>query len=164
MTYKIESINETDIEALAELFAGVGPFVAARTLSDYWLYARLFGSTCLCVRSNDGQPIAAMIAFRDQSEDRREIYVQDVAVHSDSRRRGLGEALLEDLRCRAQRWSVRRIWLTSEVANTSAMNLWTKLGYVNKQADYESDGVWLTKDLKGPSRDRAVYELGLAES
>jgi hypothetical protein len=43
------SITEGDIEALAELFAGAGEYVAVRHLSDYWLYARLFSSTSLCV-------------------------------------------------------------------------------------------------------------------
>ena len=158
MSAKPEPITEADIDVIAELFANAGPYVTARTLSDYWLYARLFSSTCLCVRS-DGRPVAAVIAFRDQTPGVDEIYIQDVAVHPDHRRQGHGEALLEELHRRACDWSIGRLWLTSEAENAGAMKLWIKVGYVNSEADYEEHGVWLTRDLKGPGRHRAVYEL-----
>ncbi|MGL5809602.1 MAG: GNAT family N-acetyltransferase [Nocardioides sp.] len=153
-----ESIREADAEDLVALFGGAGPFVSARQLSDYWLYARLFGSTCLCLRI-EGRPIAVVIALRDQSNGAHEIYVQDVAVAPEYRRRGYAVTLLDELRRRAGGWGIRRLWLTSEAANTDAVRLWTTLGYVNTKADYQQDGLWLTKDLKGPGRDRAVFDL-----
>ncbi len=160
MTGNPEPITVADIEDLAELFANAGPYVTARTLSDYWLYARLFSSTCLCIRS-DGRPVAAVIAFRDQTPGVDEIYIQDVAVHPHHRRHGLGEALLGELHQRARGWSVKRLWLTSEAENIGAMKLWRRLGYENVESDYQMDGVWLTCGLKGPGRDRAVYQLHL---
>lgn len=161
MTGKPEELIEADAHDLVELFEQAGSFVAVRSLSDYWLYARLFGSTCLCIRSDSGEPVAAIIAFRDQTPGKSEIYVQDVAVHPAHRRRGLGEALLSELHTRAVDWGIKRIWLTSEAENISAMSLWCKLGYENLPADYQTNGVWLTSDLKGPGRDRAVYEARL---
>ncbi len=158
MTSKPESITEADAEHLVELFEAAGPFVSARTLSDYWLYARLFSSTCLCVRDDAERPIAAVIAFRDQTPGVDEIYVQDVVVSSDHRRLGLGRALLEELHRRADEFGIRRLWLTSEVENAGAMKLWHSFGYVNPPADYQESGVWMTRDLKGPGRDRAVYQ------
>jgi GNAT superfamily N-acetyltransferase len=155
---KPESIVEGDAEQLLELFESGGPFVSARSLSDYWLYARLFSSTCLCVRNDAGSPVAALIAFRDQTPGVEEIYIQDVVVAADYRRQGLGGKLLEELHQRAGKWGVYRIWLTSEADNAGAMQLWHQFGYANPPAAYQEAGVWLTRDLKGPGRDRAVYE------
>ena len=157
----VEPITDADIDDLAKLFDSAGPYVTTRGLSDYWLYARLFSSTCLCIRS-DGRPVAALIAFRDQSPGVDEIYIQDVAVDANHRRLGLGEALLEELHRRGRLWGTKRIWLTSEAQNADALRLWRKLGYVNIEADYQDGDVWLTRDLKGPGRDRVVYELGLS--
>jgi hypothetical protein len=59
------------------------PYISARTLSDYWLYATLFFSTC---------PIAgAVMAFRSQDEP-ADVYVQDVMTHPQHRRRGVTPA------------------------------------------------------------------------
>lgn len=158
MSRKPGSIVEADVEALVDLFNVSGPFVSARTPSDYWLYARLFGPTCLCVRSDDGRPVAVVLAFPDQSPGIDEIYIQDVAVHPDHRRLGYGEVLLDELHRRAAAWGITRIWLTSEPGNSSAMSLWAKFGYENPTADYQEADVWITRDLKGPGRDRAVFE------
>ena len=133
----VEPITERDLEDLVRLFSNAGPYVSARTLSDYWLYARLFSSTCLCVRGADGRPAAAIIAFRDQTPGCMEIYIQDLAVDADHRRQGLGEAILDELHKRAATWKIERIWLTSEAENVGAMKLWTKLGYENPPADYQ---------------------------
>ena len=154
----VEPITERDIEHLVHLFSNAGPYVSARTLSDYWLYARLFSTTCLCVRDDAGRPVAAVIAFRDQTPGRQEIYIQDVAVDADHRRQGLGEAILDEIHRRAATWQIARIWLTSEAENVGAMKLWTKLDYENPPADYQADGIWLTSNLKGPNRDRAIFE------
>jgi ribosomal protein S18 acetylase RimI-like enzyme len=158
MTSTPEPITEADVDDLVKLFDSAGPYVTARGRSDYWLYARLFNNTCLCIRDN-GRPVAAIIAFRDQTEGVHEIYIQDVAVDTNHRQQGLAQALLEELHHRARTWGIKRIWLTSEAENTNAMRLWQRLGYRNPDADYQVDGVWMTKNLKGPRRDRAVYEL-----
>lgn len=161
MTNKPESIEEGDAEQLRDLFSSGGRFVSARGLSDYWLYARLFGSTCLCVRDDAGKPVAVVIAFRDQTPGVNEIYIQDVVVRSDHRRQGLGGMVLEELHRRAADWGINRIWLTSEAENAAAMQLWHQFGYVNPEADYQQAGVWLTRNLKGAGRDRAMYECRL---
>lgn len=161
MSIKVESIIKDDIEALTQLFDSAGPYVSSRSLSDYWLYARLFSTTCLCVRDDQGTPIAALIAFCDQTPGRHEIYIQDVAVHASHRRQGLAEALLLEIHRRAVGLGIARLWLTSEAENSGAMRLWQKFGYVNRESDYRADGVWLTKDLKGPGRHRAIFEATL---
>lgn len=153
----VESISIDDVEALFELFSDAGPFVTPRTLSDYWLYARLFSNTCLCVR--DGSNLAgAVIAFRNQLPGTDDIYVQDVAVDPAHRRNGIAERLIGELIERSHGLSVRRIWLTSEHENSAAIRVWERLGFTNRPSDYLSDGLWLTRNLKGRGRDRAVFE------
>lgn len=154
----IEPIAETDAEDLVKFFDNAGPFVSARTRSDYWLYARLFGSTCLCTRDDEGRPTSVVISFIDQTPGKHEIYVQDVAVAADHRGHGHGRALMERLHEIATERNINRVWLTSEPNNSAALRLWMQLGYSNPTADYEVDGVWITADLKGPGKDRAVFE------
>ena len=157
MENKVESITENDADDLVELIEASGPFVSARSSSDYWLYARLFSTTCLCVRNDNGQPIAALLAFKDQTPGKSEIYIQDLVVHPGHRRQGYGEALMGGLHQRAESDGVERLWLTSEADNEAAAGLWARLGYRNDPSDYQQNGVWITRDLKGRGRDRAVF-------
>lgn len=133
------------------------PYVRPRTPSDYWLYARLFSSTCPVAFV--GESLAgAVIAFRSQ-DDPAEVYVQDVMTHPEHRRSGVTRALLEDVRSRAAEWGCRRVYLTSEPENVAAHATWTALGFTNMPGDYVVSGVSVIADYKGPGKDRSVYEL-----
>jgi GNAT superfamily N-acetyltransferase len=134
-----------------------GPYVKARTPSDYWLYARLFSSTCP-VAVVEGVVVGAVIAMRSQ-DDPGEIYIQDVMIHPDHRRKGIAGALIDVVRDRAGRWGCRRIYLTSEPDNSTAYAAWRSLGFTNVDGHYIVHGVSIVKDFKGPGKDRAVYEL-----
>ncbi|WP_223884515.1 GNAT family N-acetyltransferase [Micromonospora craniellae] len=136
------------------------PYVKARTASDYWLYARLFASTCP-VAIVDGFVVGAVIAMRSQ-EDPSEIYIQDVMVHPDYRREGVAAALVGSVRARAERWGCKRIYLTSEPGNAAASGAWTSMGFVNSPGDYAVNGVSIVRGFKGPGKDRAVFELTLS--
>ncbi len=137
------------------------PYIRARTPSDYWLYARLFASTCP-VAVADGSVVGAVIAMRSQ-EDPDEVYIQDVMTHPDHRRRGIAGSLVDVVRKRAQQWNCRRIYLTSEPDNASAYAAWISLGFTNTSGDYSVHGVAITRDYKGPGKDRAVFELLLRQ-
>lgn len=136
------------------------PYVSARTLSDYWLYATLFSSTCPIAFDDDNTIVGAVIAFRSQ-DDPADIYVQDVMAHPDHRRRGITRALLRSVRSQAEEWGCQRLYLTSEPDNQAAHASWTALGFANVPGDYEINGVSVITDFKGPSRNRAVYQLTL---
>jgi ribosomal protein S18 acetylase RimI-like enzyme len=105
------------------------PYISARTPSDYWLYAKLFSSTCP-VALVEGTVAGAVIAMRGQ-DDPSEVYIQDVATHPDHRRRGIATALVGVVRQRAERWGCRRLSLTSEPGNTAAYAAWTAMGFTN---------------------------------
>jgi GNAT superfamily N-acetyltransferase len=86
-----------------------GPYIRARTPSDYWLYAQLFSSTCP-VAHVDGAVVGAVIAMRSQ-DNTNEVYIQDVMTHPDHWRKGVAAALVEVVRKRAQQWGCKRIYL-----------------------------------------------------
>ncbi|WP_236567856.1 MULTISPECIES: GNAT family N-acetyltransferase [unclassified Nocardiopsis] len=136
------------------------PYISARTLSDYWLYATLFSSTCPIAVEDDDTVAGAVIAFRSQ-DDPADIYVQDVMTHPQHRRRGITRALLESVRSQAETWGCQRLYLTSEPENEAAHTSWTALGFENVPGDHEVNGVSVISDFKGPGRSRAVYQLTL---
>jgi GNAT superfamily N-acetyltransferase len=136
------------------------PYIGVRTDSDYWLYARLFSSTCPIMLGDDGSPIAVVIAFRSQ-DDPDDIYVQDVMVHPSQRGRSVAAELLREVQQMATAWGCRRLYLTSEPQNSAADRAWRKLGFVNVPGDLIEHGVHVIKDFKGPGKHRAVYELTL---
>ena len=68
---------------------------------------------------------------------------------------------MRELLRRAAQWRIRRTWLTSERENEAAVRLWRRLSFVNQQADDGEDGLWVTRDFKGPGRDRVVFAYEL---
>ena len=153
----IASLTVAMTDDIIELMSLGGPYIRPRTSSDYWAYATLFSSTCL-VATIDGHLAGAIIAFRSQTVP-GEVYVQDVMVHPDFRRRGVAGALVGSVRAVARRWGCQRIYLTSEPENHGADFAWRALGFVNVLGDYAVEGVQVMRDFKGHGKDRAVYEL-----
>ena len=132
------------------------PFVAARSESDYWSYSRFLGSTCFCA-TTEGELIAVLIAFRDQSQIEN-VYIQDILVDTAFRKQGVTRMLLENLVKAAVELGCSRIWLTSETGN-DATNVWLKLGFQNLPADYQQDHIHVHRNFKGAGKDRAIFEV-----
>lgn len=154
---RITALNQDLTEGVLKLMDLGAPYIRARTPSDYWLYARLFSSTCP-VALVDGAVVGAVIAMRSQ-DDPNEVYIQDVMTHPDHRRKGVAAALVDVVRKRAEQWGCRRIYLTSEPDNAPAYAAWTSVGFTNAVGDYTVNGVAIARDFKGPGKDRAVFEL-----
>jgi ribosomal protein S18 acetylase RimI-like enzyme len=148
------------IDDVERLMALAAPYVRARSASDYWLYATLFSSTCP-VAIDDGVLVGAVVAMRSQ-DNPNDVYVQDVAVHPDHRRRGIATELLGVVIARARRWGARRLYLTSEPDNTAAEATWRRLGFINLPGDTTIGDVQVISDYKGPGKHRAVYQLDLS--
>ncbi len=156
---EIDSLRQRDIPEVMALMDLGGPYLVPRTASDYWLYAKLFSTTCLVARI-DGELVGAVMAFRSQDEP-DDVYIQDVVTHPAHRRAGIATALLAALRERAERLGAPRLYLTSEPGNTAAHATWTRLGFTNVSGDRTVEGVSVIDDYKGLGRHRAVYELSL---
>lgn len=153
----VTSLTVAMTDDIIELMALGEPYIRPRTSSDYWAYATLFSTTCP-VAMIDGRLAGAIIGFRSQ-DDPADVYLQDVMVHPDYRRRGVANALVGSVFAVAESWGCRRLYLTSESDNSDADSTWRKLGFVNVPGDYALNGVQVTRDFKGPGKDRAVYEL-----
>lgn len=153
----VEPLRQDMIPSVIDLMDLGAPYIKARTSSDYWLYARLFSSSCpVAIEVSD--VAGAVMAFRSQ-EDPGDVYVQDVMVHPQHRRRGVARALLDAVRAQAVAWRCTRLYLTSEPENTAAHEAWTSMGFVNVAGDQLVNGVHVVTDFKGPGKTRAVYEL-----
>lgn len=144
------------IPSVEALIALGEPYVRLRTTSDYWLYAELFSSTCP-VAVEDNQVVGIAIAFRSQ-DNPSDVYIQDVMIHPNYRRRGIAQALLAGVRQRAAAWGCKRMYLTSEPENTAAHATWLALGFTNVLGDRIENGVSVITGYKGPGKHRAVYE------
>jgi GNAT superfamily N-acetyltransferase len=156
---KIVRLGQDLIPEVIALMERGAPYIRPRTASDYWAYARLFSSTCPLALV-DEQVVGAVMAFRSQ-DDPDDVYVQDVMVDPDHRREGIAHQLIVSVRDRATAWGCRRLYLTSEPANTAAHATWLALGFTNVAGDVVIGGVSVKVDFKGPGKDRAVYELAL---
>ncbi|RUS63647.1 GNAT family N-acetyltransferase [Pseudorhodobacter sp. E13] len=157
---KIRSLLQDDIQEVRDLISEAGPFVSARTLSDYWLYSRFFSETCL-VAEISGEIAGVVVAVLNQVTNSGDCYIQDVAVSSKFRGTGVGKVLMEHLELAVREHGYNKMWLTSEAANSNAIALWRRLGFVNSPADYQENDLWVTRDLKGKGKDRVVFEKSL---
>ncbi|ROT33512.1 GNAT family N-acetyltransferase [Micromonospora sp. HM5-17] len=144
------------VPGLEKLLAMGQPYIRLRGPSDYWMYSRLFSSTCPLAVVGD-QVVGAVIAFRGQ-DDPAEVYVQDVMTDPGRRRHGIARSLLESVKRQANEWGCRRIHLTSEPDNRPAHATWTALGFNNVRGDWVENGVSVISDYKGKGNHRAVYE------
>jgi GNAT superfamily N-acetyltransferase len=157
----VTPLRQDLIDQVHDLMTLGEPYIRVRTHSDYWLYARLFSTTCP-VALLDGRLIGAVIAFRSQ-DDPDEVYIQDVITHPDQRGQHVASRLLATIREKAASWGCHRMYLTSEPDNTTAHATWTRLGFENPPSDRLVNDVWVTTDFKGPGKDRAVYQLRLVQ-
>ena len=157
----INALAVEHLPAVRELMTLGAPYVRARDLSDYWLYASLFSSTCPLALDGDGRVLGAVIALRSQDQP-EDVYVQDVMVRPDARGAGIATALLAVVADRATGWGCRRLYLTSEPGNTAAHAAWLSMGFTNLPGDQRVNGVEVITAFKGPGKDRAVYQRSLA--
>lgn len=153
----IAALTVERIAAVRELMTLGAPYIRARDLSDYWLYASLFSSTCPLALDEDGRVRGAVIALRSQDQP-DDLYVQDLMIHPDARRRGIARALVAVVADRAAGWGCRRLYLTSEPDNTAAHAAWLSMGFTNLPGDRRVNGIEVITAVKGPGKDRAVYQ------
>ncbi|MFI6996513.1 GNAT family N-acetyltransferase [Nocardia sp. NPDC050175] len=152
----IEPLRQQLIPEVIALMGLGAPDITARSYSDYWLYATLFSSTCP-VAVIDNRLAGAISAFRSQ-DDPADLYIQDVMVDPNYRRRGITRAMIDHLRAHAEDLGCRRMYLTSTPGNTTAHRTWEALGFHNVRGDATVHGTSVITDYKGPGKTRAVFE------
>ena len=78
----------------------------------------------------DGKIVGGLVAYElDKFEqERREIYIYDLAVQEDFRRRGVATALIQHLRDIARKRGAWVIYVQADYGDEAAIALYTKLG------------------------------------
>lgn len=77
-----------------------------------------------------------------------EAQIEDLFVLPDQRRRGCGSRLVQSVVCRAREHGCRLIVLNTNEQNTSALHLYTKIGFIAEQSRWESGRqLWLEMPL-----------------
>ena len=123
--------------------------------SDYWFFVTFHGSTSF-VALKDEMAVGGLIACRS-AEKPEEIYIDQVAVHRQSRGRGVVQALFLAVEARARELDCTRLWLSTDPANP-AVQVWPRLGFVNCPGDAIEGNLSIRRNFKGPGKHRAIFE------
>jgi ribosomal protein S18 acetylase RimI-like enzyme len=145
---RVAPLTGFSLEEIAAVLREGRPWLPEST--DYWLWQACFGSTSF-IAADDGSLAGAVLACVNQSAP-DEIYVDQVAVHSAARGRGVTGMLLDAVCTEAERRGCRRVWLSTDPGNP-AVRVWPRYGFAS---------LGLRKDFKGTGKDRALFERGLS--
>ncbi|MGC6400830.1 AAC(3)-I family aminoglycoside N-acetyltransferase [Sphingomonas sp. FW199] len=99
--------------------------------SDSWLAERLASPDFIALAAiEDGRIIGAIAAYvlTKFEAERREIYLYDLAVAEDRRRRGVATALINDLRSIARSIGAWVVYVQADHRDPPAVALYAKLG------------------------------------
>lgn len=127
-------LGADDVRLAAQTFAMMGvvfgdeprPAPSERYLADLlarpdlWAYAALV----------DGQPVGGLTAFLLPLTrvEAAELFVYDVAVREDWQRRGVGRALLEQVRADGAAAGVPELWVPADDEDTHALEFYRRTG------------------------------------
>lgn len=134
---KIVTLSSSDLhlmkgmlETFAEAFAEPETYLSKQA-DDAYLSALLAKAHFIAICAmNDDAVIGALAAYQlDKFEqDRREIYIYDLAVDQNFRRRGVATAMINALREEAVRRDAYMIFVQADLADAPAIALYEKLG------------------------------------
>ena len=122
----MRGLNETFATAFDD-----APSYRAQPPSDAYLAGLLGQPTFIALAAIlDGRVVGGLTAYQlDKAEqERREIYIYDLAVDAAHRRRGIASALLEALRVEAGRRGAWVIFVQADLEDGPAIALYEKLG------------------------------------
>lgn len=137
MTYTFHTLSVADVGLLKDLLAVFGAafedharYQSAVPTDAYLL--RLLGKEhfIVVVALADGDVVGGLTAYQlDKFEqDRREIYIYDLAVLEEHRRKGVATGLIEELKRVAAERDVYVIFVQADLVDAPAIALYEKLG------------------------------------
>jgi aminoglycoside 3-N-acetyltransferase I len=137
MTYTVRTLATSEVDRLRELLRVFGAAFEdeaayqSRVPSDAYL-SRLLGKEhfITVVAQADGKIIGGLTAYQlDKPEqDRREIYIYDLAVLEEHRRKGVATALIGELRRVAAERDCYVIFVQADLVDAPAIALYESLG------------------------------------
>jgi len=145
---------EEDVDSLVPLKASVHALHVARRPDVFktmrpdqvaaWLRERLADeATRVWMAEDDGEPVGYVLAARREREEtsfrnaRRWCEIDEVAVETTCRRRGIARALVERALAQAQEWGVDAVELSSWDFSEPAQAAFARLGFQRALSRYE---------------------------
>jgi aminoglycoside 3-N-acetyltransferase I len=135
--YTVRQLATGDIEAFRELLAVFGEAFEEPDIytgappSDAYLEGLLGSDTFIAVVAmQSDRVIGGLTAYelKKFEQERSEIYIYDLAVAAEHRRRGVATALIEHLKSIAATRGVYVIFVQADLTDPPAIALYTKLG------------------------------------
>jgi aminoglycoside 3-N-acetyltransferase I len=132
--HRLRSGDAVAMRKLNELFAEAfddRESYSAAPPGDAYLEDLLAKEHVIALTASDGDKVAGgLVAYELAKFERarREIYIYDLAVHADHRRRGIATALIDALRVIARTRDVWVIYVQADYGDDPAIALYEKLG------------------------------------
>jgi aminoglycoside 3-N-acetyltransferase I len=137
MTYTCKQLSDADVELLKQLlkvfgesFQDVATYQHAIPNDDY-LRALLRGPHFIAVvAQHDEEVVGGLAAYELEKfeQERRELYIYDLAVSPNHRRRGIATALIDELKRVARERKAYVIYVQADKGDDAAIQLYESLG------------------------------------
>ncbi|HKT82014.1 MAG TPA: AAC(3)-I family aminoglycoside N-acetyltransferase [Vicinamibacterales bacterium] len=137
MSYVIKALGGADVEVLKQLlkvfgeaFGDLDAYQSA-VPADGYLRSLLDGPTFIAVAALDGDDVVGGLAAYQLDkfeQERREIYIYDLAVAESHRRRGIATALITHLKSLAVSRRAYVIYVQADLGDEAAIRLYESLG------------------------------------
>jgi aminoglycoside 3-N-acetyltransferase I len=137
MSYKVAQLTPSDVpllkallEVFGEAFDDAGVYRQA-VPSDAYLQSLLAKPYFIVVAARDGDKVIGGLAAYELEkfeQDRREIYIYDLAVSDHHRRKGVATQLIDELRRVATRRKAYVIFVQADKGDIPAIRLYESLG------------------------------------
>lgn len=136
-TFEIRTIGARDVTCFKDMLAMFGKAFEdvdsyqAAVPSDQYISRLLGKEHFIAIAALDGAKVVGGIAAYQLDkfeQDRREIYIYDLAVDDDYRRRGIATAMIRELQRTAAERDVYVIFVQADLVDAPAIALYDKLG------------------------------------
>lgn len=137
MSYRLKQLLPSDVPALrallrvfGEAFGELETYGAAAPGDDYLEALLAKPHFIVVVATKDDEVVGGLAAYELEKfeQDRREIYIYDLAVHEQHRRKGVARGLIGELQQIAARRKAYVIFVQADKVDTPAIRLYESLG------------------------------------
>lgn len=128
---RVRRLETVDADLAAEAVRAVkGPAPDASFGKAYFRRFLARAENILIVADEDGLPVGFLLAYAlDRVDrDRRMVCLYEIGVAETHRRRGVGRALVEEVKAHCRRGNVMKAWVVTSRSNRAAIRLYESTG------------------------------------
>ncbi len=146
MNYTYKQLTPHDLREIKELlkvfgeaFNDLATYQSATPSDTYFQSLLAESNTIVLVAENEGVVIGGLIAYelKKFEQDRREIYIYDLAVSAEHRRKGVATALIKKLKEVAAARNASIIFVQADVEDAPAISLYESMGVKEKVYQFD---------------------------